>query len=179
MWDGLEDTYDHEFPPGQFTRRTYSQGLYPSAKKCGLNVNDAARVTKDYRRLLDLKDVDVVCVATPDHWHARMTLDALAAGKDVYVEKPMTRTAAEAQAVVDAAAKFNRVVVVGVQGMADPSWRTANELVRANRIGPVVQAQTGRASQRRPRSVAVLPADAEDDAEDRSTGTCSSATSST
>jgi predicted dehydrogenase len=143
VWDGLEDTYDHEFPPGQFTKRTYCQGLFPSAKKCGLNVNDSARVAKDYRRLLDLKDADVVCVATPDHWHARMTLDALAAGKDVYVEKPMTRTAAEAQAVADAAAKFNRVVVVGVQGMADPSWLAAHDLVRANRIGPVVQAQTG------------------------------------
>ena len=46
VWDGLEDTYDHEFPPGQFTKRTHSQGLYPSAKKCGLNVNEASRVAK-------------------------------------------------------------------------------------------------------------------------------------
>ena len=143
VWDGLEDSYDHEFPPGQFTRRNYCQGLYPSAKKCGLAANDSARVTKDYRRLLDLKDADVVCIATPDHWHARMTLDALAAGKDVFVEKPMTRTAAEAQAVVDAAHKANRVVVVGAQGLADPSWQKAHDLVRSNRIGPVVQAQTG------------------------------------
>jgi predicted dehydrogenase len=143
VWDGLEDSYEHEFPPGQFTRRNYSQGLYPSAKKCGLSANDAARVTKDYRRVLDLKDADVVCIATPDHWHARMTLDALAAGKDVYVEKPMTRTTGEAQAVADSARKFNRVVVVGAQGMSDPSWQMAHELVRSNRIGPVVQAQTG------------------------------------
>ncbi|HEX3152586.1 MAG TPA: Gfo/Idh/MocA family oxidoreductase [Gemmataceae bacterium] len=143
VWDGQEDSYDHEFPPGQFTRRNYAQGLYPSAKKCKLNVNDSTRVTKDYRRLLDLKDVDVVCIATPDHWHARQTLDALAAGKDVFVEKPMTRSAAEGQAVVDAANKHNRVVVVGAQGLTDPSWRTANDLVKANRLGPVVQAQTG------------------------------------
>ncbi|MBO0700253.1 MAG: Gfo/Idh/MocA family oxidoreductase, partial [Zavarzinella sp.] len=143
VWDGQEDSFEHEFPPGQFTRRNYSQGLYPSAKKCGLAAGDSSRVTKDYRRLLDLKDADVVCVATPDHWHARMTLDALAAGKDVFVEKPMTRTAAEAQAVVDAALKANRVVVVGVQGMADPGWAKAHELVRSNRIGPVVQVQTG------------------------------------
>lgn len=143
VWDGQEDSYDHEFPPGQITRRTYAQGLFPSAKKCGLSANDSQRVTKDYRRLLDLKDVDVVCIATPDHWHARMSLDALAAGKDVLVEKPMTRTAAEAQAVADAANKFNRVVVVGVQGMADPIWFKANEVIRSNRIGPVVQAQTG------------------------------------
>lgn len=143
VWDGLEDTYDHEFPPGQFTRRTYSQGLFPTAKKCGLNVADGARVTKDYRRLLDLKDADVVCISTPDHWHARMTLDALAAGKDVIVETPMTRTANEAQLVLDAAHKHNRVVLVADQGMADPSWMTAHELIRGNRIGPVVQAQTG------------------------------------
>ncbi len=143
VWDGLEDSYDQEFPPGQFTRRNYAQGLYPSARKCGLAVGDSARVAKDYRRILDLKDADLVCIATPDHWHARMTLDALAAGKDVFVEKPMTRTAGEAQAVLDAAHKFNRVVVVGVQGMADPAWATAHDLIRSNRIGPVVQAQTG------------------------------------
>ena len=113
VWDGQDDCYEHEFPPGQFTRRNYSQGLYPSAKKCGFSASDSARVTKDYRRLLDTRAVDVVCIATPDHWHARMTCDALAAGKDVFVEKPMTRTAGEAQAVVDAANKFNRVVVVG------------------------------------------------------------------
>ena len=143
VWDGLEDSYEHEFPPGHFTRRNYAQGLYPTAKKAGLATGDAARVTKDYRRILDLKDADIVCVATPDHWHARMTLDALAAGKDVYCEKPMTRTAVEAQAVVDAVRNSTRVVTVGVQSMADPSWRTAHDLIRGNRIGPVVQAQAG------------------------------------
>jgi len=143
VWDGQEDAYDHEFPVGTVTRRNYSQGLYPSAKKCGLNPNDPARVAKDYRRLIDLKDADVVCVATPDHWHARMTLDALAAGKDVYCEKPMTRTTAEAQAVADAARKHNRVVAVGVQSLADPTWARAGELIRGQRIGPVVMGQTG------------------------------------
>ena len=143
VWDGQEDSFDHEFPVGTVTRRNYSQGLYPSARKCGLNPNDPHRVTKDYRRLIDLKDADVVCVATPDHWHARMTLDALAAGKDVYCEKPMTRTTAEAFAVVDAARKHNRVVVVGVQSLADATWTRANELIRAQRIGPVVMGQTG------------------------------------
>ncbi len=143
VWDGQEDSFDHEFPVGTVTRRNYAQGLYPSAKKCGLNPHDAARVTKDYRRLIDLKDADVVCVATPDHWHARMTLDALAAGKDVYCEKPMTRTTAEAQAVVEAARKHNRVVVVGVQSLADPTWAKAHDLIRGHRIGPVVMGQTG------------------------------------
>ena len=102
VWDGLEETYDHSFG-GKTATRSYSQGLFPAAKKCGLMPGDGKRVVKDYRRLLDLKDVDAVCISTPDHWHARQTLDAFAAGKDVYVERPMTRTLAEATAVAEAA----------------------------------------------------------------------------
>src|SRR5438128_296582 len=101
VWDGLEDDYDIEFG-GKVTRRRYSQGLRPAAAKCGLDPADRNRVTKDYRRILDRKDVDLVCIATPDHWHGKMTVDALAAGKDVFVEAPLTRTAEEAAAVVDA-----------------------------------------------------------------------------
>ncbi len=142
VWDGLEEDYEHRFG-GAATRRRYSQGLYPSAKKCGLDPADKAHVAKDYRRLLDLKDVDAVCVATPDHWHARMTLDAAAAGKDVFVEKPMTRTPAEALAVLDALARYNRVATVGVQSLADPVWRAAHELVKAGRIGPVSHLSAG------------------------------------
>ncbi|HEY7159359.1 MAG TPA: Gfo/Idh/MocA family oxidoreductase [Gemmataceae bacterium] len=118
------------------------RGLYPSAEKCGLKVEDKVHVTKDYRRLLDLKEVDAVCIATPDHWHAKMTLDAAEAGKDIYCEKPITRTIAEAQAVVDAVHKHNRVMTVGVQSMADPRWHRAYELIRDGKIGHVAQAQT-------------------------------------
>ncbi len=142
VWDGLDEEYTHNFA-GTSTQRRYSQGLYPSAVKCGFRPNDKDRVVKDYRRLLDRQDVDVVCISTPDHWHARQTLDALAAGKDVYVEKPMTRTPAEAMAVTDAAAKANRVVVVGVQGLTDPSWQTAADLIRKGDLGHVAQLQAG------------------------------------
>lgn len=142
VWDGLEEDYDHRFG-GTSTRRHYAQGLYPSAIKCGLDPADKTRVAKDYRRILDLKDVDAVCVATPDHWHARMTIDAAAAGKDVFVEKPMTRTAAEAVAVLDALATYNRVVTVGVQSLADPVWRLAHDLVKAARIGPIAHLSAG------------------------------------
>src|SRR5262245_13278198 len=118
------------------------RGLYPSAEKCGLKADDKDHVTKDYRRLLDMKEVDVVCVATPDHWHAKMSIDAAAAGKDVYCEKPMTKTIDEAHAVVDAMKKYNRVMTVGVQSMADPRWRMAYDLIKQGRIGHVCQAQT-------------------------------------
>jgi predicted dehydrogenase len=119
------------------------RGLYPTAKRCGINADDKTRVTKDYRQILDkLKDVDVVSVATPDHWHARMCLDAMDAGKDVYCEKPMTRTIAEAQAVVKAAQAKKRVMTVGVQSMADPTWLEAYDTIRKGKIGKVLQGQT-------------------------------------
>lgn len=117
-------------------------GLYPSAKKLGLNVDDKDHVAKDYRRILDQKDVDIVCICTPDHWHARQSIDAMAAGKHVFCEKPMTKTIAEAQAVVDAWKTSGKVMSVGVQSMADPTWLKAYDLIRNGKIGHVMQAQT-------------------------------------
>lgn len=138
VWDGLETTFKNS----KGEDKPYLQGLYPTAKKCGLDPNDKQHVVKDYRRLLDLKDVDVVCIATPDHWHAKMSIDAAAAGKDVYCEKPMTKTIDEAWAVADAMKKYGRVMSVGVQSMAEPRWKAAYDLVRNGTIGHVCQAQT-------------------------------------
>ncbi len=67
----------------------------------------------DYKQVLDRKDVDAVIIATPDHWHSQMTVDACKAGKDVYVEKPMVHTPAAGQAIVEAARESNRIVQVG------------------------------------------------------------------
>ena len=122
--------------------RGNGRGLYPSARRCGLNVDDRVHVTKDYRRLLELREVDAVCIATPDHWHAKMCIDAANMGKHIYCEKPMTKTIYEAHAVVDAARRNNVVMTVGVQWMADPSLRRANEMIRRGDIGHVAQAQT-------------------------------------
>jgi predicted dehydrogenase len=142
VWDGHEDEYLQPHPTGS-VRRKYSQGLYPSAKKCGLEPNDRVHVVKDYRRVLELKEVDVVCITTPDHWHARMTLDAFAAGKDVYCEKPMTRTAAEALAVLEAQTRHNRVMTIGMQTLADPVWHAANAAIRSVLIGEVAHLSAG------------------------------------
>jgi predicted dehydrogenase len=122
--------------------RGTGRGLYPSAQKCGINVDDRQHVNKDYRRILELRDVHAVCVAVPDHWHAKMAIDAAAAGKHIYCEKPMTKTIDEAHAVVDAASRHNVVMTVGVQSMSDPSVRRVNEMICRGDIGHVCQAQT-------------------------------------
>ncbi len=124
--------------------RGKGRGLYPSAKRCGLGEKiDGRTVTKDYREVLDkCKEADVVCIATPDHWHAKMAMDAMDAGKDVYMEKPMTRTIAEAIAVTKMAQDKKRVVTVGVQSMADPTWQAAYDYIKGGSIGHVLQGQT-------------------------------------
>lgn len=120
------------------------RGLYPSAERCGLPTKEnGSTVTKDYRNILEkVKEANVVCIATPDHWHAKMALDAMDAGKDVYMEKPMTKTIAEAIAVAKKAQDKNRVVTVGVQSMADPTWQAALEYIQAGNLGHVFQGQT-------------------------------------
>lgn len=107
----------------------------------GAAVIGAPKAFQDYRAVLDIKDIDYVTIATPEHWHAKMTIDALAAGKHVYCEKPMTHTIPEAQQVVEAQKKYGKAVQVGVQAMSDDSYRTAAEAIREGVLGQVVQAQ--------------------------------------
>src|SRR5690242_11854675 len=86
-------------------------------------------VHHDYRELLARNDVDAVLIAAPDHWHGQMALDALASGKDVYLEKPMTHNLEEARAVVEAVKKYDRILQVGNQGLSAPSTRRSRELI--------------------------------------------------
>jgi predicted dehydrogenase len=95
----------------------------------------------DYRKLLDRKDIDAVTVATVDHWHVPCSMDALEAGKHVYVEKPMTRYLGEAWALHDTVKKTGKILQVGSQGCSDAKWHKAAELIRAGRIGPLVLGQ--------------------------------------
>jgi len=98
-------------------------------------------LASDYRTLLDRGDLDYVVLATPEHWHAQQTLDALDAGLHVYCEKPMTHTVAEALAVVARTQETGRKLQVGVQGMSDDSYASAHEAIRAGKLGPVLEAQ--------------------------------------
>ena len=98
----------------------------------------SARAYGDFRALLDDRDVDAVVVSTPDHWHALMTMMACAAGKDVYVEKPLSLFVREGRWMIDVARRHKRVVQVGTQQRSGPHYQKARELVRGGHIGQVV-----------------------------------------
>lgn len=96
-----------------------------------------ALAVKNYKELLDRKDIHAVVIGSPDHWHVPMTVDACAAGKDVYVEKPLTHTLAEGQTVLEAHKKYGRIVQVGMQQRSMPQVQKARELLRAGRCGTI------------------------------------------
>ena len=92
---------------------------------------------EDYRRILERKDIDAVLIATPDHWHCPMVVDACAAGKDVYVEKPLSNQIEPAWKAVDAARKYNRVVTMGIQQRQGEAFKEAAQLVQDGALGKV------------------------------------------
>ncbi len=94
----------------------------------------------DYRKLLERKDVDAVLIATPDHWHAKISIDAMAAGKHVYVEKPMTHTVAQALELRNAVRSSKKILQVGPNGTASDSYWQARAAIQAGRIGKVTWA---------------------------------------
>ena len=96
-----------------------------------------ALATKSYKELLDRKDIDAVLIGTPDHWHVPMTVDACAAGKDVYVEKPLTHNLSEGKAVIEAQNKHKRIVQVGTQQRSMPQFQKGRELIREGRLGKI------------------------------------------
>ena len=100
-------------------------------------VGGRPKTYRDFRRLLEDKDVDAVYIATPDHWHALMTIMACQAGKDVYCEKPACNTIEEGRAMVTAADRYGSVVQIGSQGRSQvAAWQAAN-YIRAGQLGTV------------------------------------------
>jgi predicted dehydrogenase len=97
---------------------------------------------EDYRDMLADKNIDAVCIGTPDHWHARQTIDAMKAGKHVYCEKPMTKLVDEALAVVDTWRSTGKIMQVGVQSTSLPVWDQARELILDGKLGKVLGFQT-------------------------------------
>ncbi len=99
--------------------------------------NPQAIAATDYRTLLDRKDIDAVLIGSPDHWHVPMTVDACQAGKDVYVEKPLTHDIREGAAVIRAQDENRRIVQVGTQQRSMPHLIEAREIVRSGVLGQV------------------------------------------
>lgn len=102
----------------------------------------APRQYQDYRQVIDDKDIDIVIVGTPDHWHCLPTVEACAAGKDVYVEKPLSNSIAECQVMLAAARKHNRIVQVGQQQRSGQHWQDIIALVQSGKLGTIRKIKT-------------------------------------
>jgi len=119
--------------------------LGPDIKRC-----------HDFRKLLDMKDLDAVCIATPDHWHAIQTIQAIQAGKDVYVEKPLTISIKEGRAMVEAEKNSKQVVAVGLNRRGSSVYQKLARAVQAGKIGQVVTARAYRISNMFPQGIGTL-----------------------
>ena len=101
--------------------------------------NKRPGTTQEFRRLLDDKDIEGVIIAVPDHWHTHLTLLAIQAGKDVYIEKPLSQRIHEGHLIRDAARKYNRVVQVGTQNRSSEPFRSAIEYVKTGKLGKICE----------------------------------------
>jgi predicted dehydrogenase len=111
--------------------------VYEPNLEAGLSESGGARAYRNYRALLDNQEVQAVIIATPEHWHHRMLLDALAAGKDVYVEKPLCQTPEQGVELVDAARRSKSIVQVGMQRRSYDLFLQAREIVASGQLGRV------------------------------------------
>jgi len=112
--------------------------VYTANLEAGLKIaSPSAERYKDYRKLLDNKSIDAVIVSTPDHWHAKMVIDAVNAGKDVYVEKPLAHKIDEGFAVIEAVRKTKRVVQVGMQRRSAELFLQGKSIMDSGQLGEV------------------------------------------
>jgi len=113
----------------------YPQGVTKNGEGCAMY--------EDFNELLARKDIDAVCIATPDHWHVLCGLAAAKAGKDMYIEKPLSLTIAEGRAMCEAVKKYHRIFQFGTQQRSDERFRLACELTRNQRIGALRTIEVG------------------------------------
>jgi len=117
--------------------------VYGTRLDAGLQTAPGARGFRDHRKLLEMKEVDAVYIATPDHWHAQTAIDALNAGKDVYVEKPLTLKIEEGPRIVKAARVNDRICQVGMQRRSAPFYLAAKrDYMDTGKLGKVTLART-------------------------------------
>ena len=111
---------------------------------------------KDYRELLAQKDIDAVCISTPDHWHALQTIHSFEAGKHVYVEKPLTITIQEGREMINAQKKYGKVCAVGLNRRGSPIYQELVQKVQEGVIGKVTTARAQRTSNMFPNGIGTL-----------------------
>jgi predicted dehydrogenase len=134
--------------------KSIGSGLVP---KMGETFDAPVKRFKDFRQLLEDKDIDAVVIATPDHWHALQTIAALDAGKDVYVEKPLTITIPEGRKMVRAQQRTGRVTQVGLHRRSSKLYAHLHSLVQQGRIGKVSVARAYRVSNMAPTGIGKFP----------------------
>ncbi|HUT90639.1 MAG TPA: Gfo/Idh/MocA family oxidoreductase [Thermoguttaceae bacterium] len=125
----------------------------PTLAKANEKVDGKADTCGDFRRLINRKDVDAVVIATPDHWHAIQTVDACDAGKDVYVEKPMSITIHEGRRMVEAARRNKRVVQVGTHRRSSELYARLADFVQSGKVGKVTVSRAYRLSNMYPTGI--------------------------
>jgi predicted dehydrogenase len=114
----------------------------PHLQKAVELTDGKAKAVKDFREILADRSIDIVCISTPDHWHAYMTVEACKASKDVYVEKPICVTVEEGVKMVQAARKYKRVVQAGTQQRSGVHFQRAAEIVKSGELGKVTFCRT-------------------------------------
>lgn len=134
--------------------KSVGQGVVPKMEE---KFEGAVARFKDFRQLLEQKDIDAVVVATPDHWHAIQTIAAFDAGKDVYVEKPLTITIAEGRRMVQAQQRTGRIAQVGLHRRSSKLYRHLHDLVQQGRLGKVSVARAFRVSNMAPEGIGRYP----------------------
>ncbi|MDO4559068.1 MAG: Gfo/Idh/MocA family oxidoreductase [Planctomycetia bacterium] len=128
----------------------YAPARDAAAEKLGI---PAGNCYTDFRKLYERRDIDAVVLATPDHWHAIQTVDACAAGFDVYVEKPLAMTVVEGRRMVQAARKFNRIVQAGIHRRSSGTYQRAAQLIADGYIGKVTVSRAYRISNMAPAGI--------------------------
>jgi len=126
------------FAKDETTQLTAVCDVYEPNLEAGLSVaKGKAKAYRRHQELLNAKDIDIVIIATPEHWHAQMVLDALAAGKDVYVEKPLCHTPEQGVELMQAARHSKQIVQVGMQRRSYPLYLKARDIRAAGTLGNV------------------------------------------
>jgi predicted dehydrogenase len=137
----------------------YLQDLQGQVPKMGEKFSGRPVNYADYRKLLEDKSIDAVCIATPDHWHAIQTIEAVSAGKDVYVEKPLTATISEGRAMVNAQKTTNRVVAVGLNRRGNEAYQKLAKVISGGKIGKISVARAARVGNMFPNGIGKMKAE--------------------